>query len=661
MKFKYFFTLVLFPVFLIGQSEKEIKSEIQDVTVFTTGAQVSRSAKVTLARGVNYLVFRDLSPVLDEKSLQFKADGDLTILSLNFDIRFDEALQARRDKAVSLNKQLGDLADQVRTKKDLLAVSVQEEQVLLSNTDFDIWKDMSVTQLQQGVDFVRNRMTEIRQRKQRLENEIDDINAQRQKVVNQLQELRIQDAKPFGAMVVRLKSDMARTVDADISYVVADAGWEPYYDFRVEDVSKPLQIAYKAKVHQNTGEDWESVNLTLSTGNPYEAGRLPELNPWYLNFINSSYYQQSRPTPAPQRQGKVGTFRGLVTDAQTGEAIPFANVVALDQQGSVVNGVASDVDGNFQLKVDQPAQRLEVSFIGYNKYSTTITDASKFYQVKLIENSSSLNDVVVTYDKPLTQRSSRAVQGSDVTQMAVRDIGQVRSQTEPSFGSGGTFRNERYASKPAALQEFKISRNQVNLKFEIDQAYDIPSDGEQYKVAVKEYEKEANYLYRAVPKLNEHAFLTAAFTDWEDLNLMNGSAGIYYEDTYLGETYLNVEEAGDTLKVSLGKDENIVVLRKSLSQKESKNFFGSKKEEHFHYEIKVRNNKPTALKLEIIDQFPVSGNDEISVERVESSEGEVEDKTGIITWEFELEPKEEKKIDLIYKVRYPKDRMINIR
>lgn len=676
MKLFRFFLAFLIPVVSLAQREIPVQSDIKDVTVFTTGAEVSRSARISLGKGTNELAFEDLSPVLDEKSLQFNAGGGLTILSIKYEVRFDESTQARKDKAALLNKQLKDLGNQVASKKDLLAVAVNEEQVLMANTDFDVWKDMSVAQLQQGVDLVRTRLTDIKQRKQKLRSDIDDLNEARQKVVNQLQEMRIADAKPKGVIVVKLSSEVAKTVDANISYVVADAGWEPYYDLRVNDVSQPLKIEYKAKVHQNTGEDWKNVNLTLSTGNPYQEGKLPELNPWFLNFISGNYYQQRQIQPQPQTPGKTGTFRGVVLDAQSGEAIPFANVVALNQQNALIAGTTTDLDGRFSLEVNSPATYLKVDFIGYNSFTQSLQDPSQFNTIKLTESAEELDEVVVTYQAPLLDktrvrgaRDERTVNYIDgvnvrgnqnIPQAALSQEEVITGGIPAQYGNAveGVISSTR---KNVGYQQFRISQNPVNLKFEVAIPYDIPSDGDDYKVAVANYEKDANFLYRAVPKLNDHAFLTASLTDWEELNLLNGYAGIYLEGTYLGETYLNVEDASDTLQVSLGKDENIVVQRNSVKQKEGTRFFSNKKEEVFQYEIKVRNNKAAALMLEIKDQFPVSGNDEITVERVESSGGKVDEKTGIITWQFTLQPKEEKKLDLIYKVRYPKGRMVNLR
>lgn len=639
-------------LFVSAQTETAIKSTIKEVTVFNRGAELTRTAAVNLKVGNNLLVFRNLSPVLDEKSLQFSAEGSFSVLALNYEIRYNEQLE-KKQQAANLNKQLGDLADEVKIKKDRLAICVSEEQVLVNNTDFDTWTNMNVAQLEQGVDFVKRRLILIKQEKHNLRNEIEELNKKRQKTVNELQEIRITESKPEGVVLVKVLAEKAQNLTANLSYVVADATWEPYYDLRVENTSSPLNIQYKAKVSQNTGEDWDDVKLALSTGNPYEDGKLPVLNPWYLNY-SSSRYNRAIALPAPQRNGITGTLSGIVVDNLSAEAIPYANVVALNQNGNIISGISTDVDGKFKLELKEPAQRLEVSFIGYNKYSQ-ILNADQFYTVKLSEASEQLSEVVISYERPRRDKSnsSSTVESEAIYNMATRDVKTI----------SGKLAGVSVGGKPSQFgdaQEFKISQNPVNLKFEVALPYDVPSDGQQYRVAIKEYAKEADYLYQAVPKLNKNAFLTAEITEWEELNLLDGSAGIYYEGTYLGETELKVSEASDTLKISLGKDQNIVVQRNTAEETESKSFLSGKRSERFHYVLQVRNNKTGTMRLEIKDQFPISGNTEITVDREESTGGKVDDKTGIVTWDVTLQPKDEKKIDLIYTIKYPKNRTINV-
>ena len=649
----------ILPFIGFAAEEVSIKSSINRVTVFTLGAEVSREISMNIKTGENVLAFEGLSPILDEKSIQFTADGDLSIVSINYEIRYPESTSAQKLEAQALSKKLEDFQEQLREQNDILVVSKREEEILLANTDFDIWKDMNSVELKQGMDLVRTRLTEIKKIQRQARKQIDTINLERQKVINKLTEMRIEDAKPDGVLVVKLDAKRAFSTKGKITYVVADAGWEPYYDLRVEDISKPLRIEYKAKVYQKTGEKWDDVKITLSTGNPYESGQLPQLDPWFLNFISQGYYQNQNRPVTPQKGGFTGDFKGVIVDAKTGESLPFVNVVLMDQNRGVIGGSSTDIDGKFTVNANSPITIMEVSFVGYQTQTIYLNEQKRFQTIKMNESAEQLEEVVITYE---AAKVERRVHSEDIVNMAVRDVSSVRAQSAGVTSSGKVFTNERYVDGVKVTGgSFTISQNPVNLKFEVEKPYDIPSDGEQYKVAITEHNKDANYLYRAVPKLNEHAFLTAELTDWEELNLMNGSAGIYLEGTYLGETFLNPEEASDTLAISLGKDENIVVMREAVQMKEGKKFLSSKVEEKFHYEIKVRNNKSAALSLEILDQFPVSANEEITVEREEASDGEVDSKTGLVTWKFTLQPKEEKKLDLKYNVRYPKGRMVNLK
>ncbi|MDZ7845595.1 MAG: DUF4139 domain-containing protein [Owenweeksia sp.] len=78
----------------------------------------------------------------------------------------------------------------------------------------------------------------------------------------------------------------------------------------------------------------------------------------------------------------------------------------------------------------------------------------------------------------------------------------------------------------------------------------------------------------------------------------------------------------------------------------TRNFRAEKRRSYCAYKILVRNNKSSEINLEIMDRFPVSPNSEIEVERLESSNGKVEEKSGIITWDHTLTPAEERALDL---------------
>lgn len=75
----------LFTILAYSQEIKEtsFKSEIQEVTVFLSGAQIFETASGQISAGESFILIKGLSPYVDEKSIQVKGMGDFTIQAVN--------------------------------------------------------------------------------------------------------------------------------------------------------------------------------------------------------------------------------------------------------------------------------------------------------------------------------------------------------------------------------------------------------------------------------------------------------------------------------------------------------------------------------------------------------------------------------------------------
>ena len=111
------------------------------------------------------------------------------------------------------------------------------------------------------------------------------------------------------------------------------------------------------------------------------------------------------------------TVKGKVTDAQTNEGIPGANVVVK----GTTNGTITDPDGNYALSVPSDAT-LEFSFIGYAPQEVLVKGKSVI-DVKLAVSSQELDEVVAigygTVKKRDITGSVASVQGSDLQKIPV--------------------------------------------------------------------------------------------------------------------------------------------------------------------------------------------------------------------------------------------------
>ncbi len=203
-----------------------------------------------------------------------------------------------------------------------------------------------------------------------------------------------------------------------------------------------------------------------------------------------------------------------------------------------------------------------------------------------------------------------------------------------------------------------VNENTLNVSFEVQLRHTIPTDGQYHLVDMQDYKVDAEYDYHSVPKLDKGAFLLAKITDWGNLNLLPGNANIFFDDTYVGQSHINPVTTADTLLLSFGRDEQIQVKRMELNDLSETNFLGNKRIETKTYEISIRNNKGTTAHIEILDQIPISQNEEIEVKLIDKDGAEYTEKYGKVLWRLDVKPRETKKLKLVYSVKYPKNRLV---
>jgi uncharacterized protein (TIGR02231 family) len=199
---------------------------------------------------------------------------------------------------------------------------------------------------------------------------------------------------------------------------------------------------------------------------------------------------------------------------------------------------------------------------------------------------------------------------------------------------------------------------ETTITFDIAIPYSISSDGKVQTVEIQRVTVPADYKYVTLPKLSPLAYLTANLTDWAKLSLQSGEATLYFENSFVGKSYLNVNQLTDTLTVSLGTDNSILVKREKRKDFTSRKVIGSNKTETYSFLITIRNNKSNSVKITLNDQLPVSSNSGISVDALELTGGKYKPESGEVKWDLEIKPQETKQIILTYSVKYPKDKTV---
>ena len=199
---------------------------------------------------------------------------------------------------------------------------------------------------------------------------------------------------------------------------------------------------------------------------------------------------------------------------------------------------------------------------------------------------------------------------------------------------------------------------ETTITFDIAIPYTIPSDGKLQTVEIQRLSALADYKYVTLPKLSPLAYLTANITDWAKLSLQSGEATLYFENSFVGKSTLNVTQLTDTLTISLGTDNSILVKREKRKDFTSRKVIGSNRTDTHSFLLTIRNNKSNPVKIILNDQVPVSSNSGITIDAIELSGGKMDKQTGEIKWDLEIKPQETRQIVLTYSVKYPKDKTI---
>ncbi|MBL7835820.1 MAG: mucoidy inhibitor MuiA family protein [Cyclobacteriaceae bacterium] len=616
MRFLLTTTLVLGTLLSYAQNfkEKELKTEIREVTVFLKGAQIFETGSVVIPQGNTILRVKGLSSFVDEKSIQVKATGDFTILSVNHSLNHLEELQ-KNEKADSLTKVTEAIYLAVSYENARLAVLKEKQSILNENKKLRGQNsETPIAQLKQTMDFYEAEVSKIKTEEIKINKSIEAKNAEISALQRQLQELYTLRVWPSGEITIRVNADTQTSGKFTITYMVDNAGWYPKYDVRVKDINSPLQLIYKAELFQNTGIDWKNVKLRFSNGSPNQSGMVPTLMPWnltyarYTNLQPKTYYGLDA----------VRSVQGRVTSADDGSPLPGVSVLV---KGSTI-GTQTDGDGNYALTLPNGATDLTFSFISLKSQTVKINRSE--IDVAMESDAATLNEVVVVASGLTVQRRELGNQATTVRGRATQPL------------------------------TTNVIENQTTVEIEIATPYSVKSNGEKLMIDLKKYDIDALYEYYAIPKLDKDAFLMARIINWDQYSLLEGEANLYFEDAFVGRSILDAKSLQDTLSISLGRDRSIVISREKNEQFSKRKVLSGSIQETKGFKLVVRNKKSQSINLTVFDQVPVSIIDDITVTLVELSKGKFDKKTGQVAWELNIDPQQQKELNLQYEVKYPK-------
>lgn len=310
-------------------------SRITAVKLFTNRAEITRISKIKLQKGLNTILIEGLPDNLYDWSIRGSLPEKYNGKIMAMEISRQALLEKRRKRITEIELKLEELRDVDAGLADDLTNIKGQEDFINSINEFtrqtaskdlqtrmpqtDLWSNTidytakKKKELQNSSRAIQKKRRDLAKEIQKWEFELvqiggssyfssyQKINRAMEKNIAQTQVQQYSDVTDQYAqqqsylqsdtsgiatekrLLLSIYSASEEETDFSLTYMIPNTYWHMMYDFRASKKNEDIDVILYANIFQKTGEDWEGINLSLSTGEPLTNIALPYLPPWYLN------------------------------------------------------------------------------------------------------------------------------------------------------------------------------------------------------------------------------------------------------------------------------------------------------------------------------------------------------------------------------------------
>lgn len=534
-------------------------SSIASVTVFPSGAEVVRTARVTIPKGTHRVVLDHLPAEAVAGSIRVDGKSTLALEIGSVDTRrmFLTEKEAARTEAERkrLEAEIEKTEDEKRIAEARIAATDTQKALVgnlanLPNRPPLPTGSSAAASEDWGtiLSLMDASLKDIARNRGEAEVAIRVLDRKLEELRNTLSSLAPEQEERT-EVAIAVKADAPLEADLTVRYQVGSASWSPSYDARLATGSKTkaplLEIIRRATITQRTGEAWDNVAVQLATTRPSAGTSAPELSTMTVDY-----------TPEP---------RPVVM----APAAPAARAM-------------KRMDGAIPEAAEMAAGRGGV-------------------------------DKIAAMDAPEPVQATRA------------------------------------------MAEVQVAAFQAT--YTVPGRASVPANGEAKALDLATDRFEPSLVARTVPKRDAKAYLYAKLEVPRGSPLLPGSVALFRDGTFVGNGNLPLLAGGEKHELGFGADDLVRVRHAIAEEKRGETgLISSSKTDERNYKLSVKNMHERAVDVSVLDQLPVSKNEEIKVEmtgRLAPTRRDLENKRGVLAWDMKLEPDEEKVIEFGYRVVWP--------
>jgi len=266
------------------------EGRVTEVPLYRGQAQVTRTVPVEGAAGRVEIVVGNLPEQIVPNSLFAEGGDAVEVRAVRFRTR--AVGEEPREEVRALDKQIVDSQQQLELAQKRQALLVKRTEYLAKLEAFvaptaqtDLTKGvLDAEALERLTAFTFAQHDTIATEEVQLANQIRELGEQIELLNRQKAELTAGASQTIREAVVFLQKTAEAPAEIRLNYLVANCGWSPSYTMRAGGDRKQIRVEYNALIHQLTGEDWNDVELTLSTATPALSASGPGLAPFRVTL-----------------------------------------------------------------------------------------------------------------------------------------------------------------------------------------------------------------------------------------------------------------------------------------------------------------------------------------------------------------------------------------
>jgi hypothetical protein len=581
--------LIEFQSAAVGAAEPvTTEGRVVAITVYQGQALVTRELDVPGAEGLLEVVVTNLPEnVLPGSLFAEPADG-VQVRSVRYRARPIEE---------DVREEVRELDQKIQAVQDQLAAVAQERELLKQRKSYltqleNFTAATSQQELKSGVlnaetlkdltQFIFTERDTIAKRELELARE-ERTHAQERDLLNRQREtIAAGSARTVREAVVFINAPKPGAAKLRLSYLVSNASWTPSYNVRANDARDEITVEYNASIQQMSGEDWNDVEMVLSTATPSLVATAPKIVPLPIKLGELAQNVPGMTAAANYKQVQQSLAQ---LDRQRGTE-PFAD------QGARNAPAAGRVDA-FAYGVSGMGGGAAGGVGGwdFNSSITASTDAG-------------LN------------RAACELQLLDFN----NSLSELRSEEAKSI----------------------VSTEGVSVSYQLANRTSLPSRSDRQLIQIASMPFKADFYRLASPVLTTFVYEEARLTNSSERVLLAGPVATFVGGQFVGRGALPTVTVGESFTVGLGIDSSLRAARELVKKEERVQ--GGNRVVDFTYELSLENFGGEATKVRLLDRLPTVGEDDIKVTLVKSDVPVSDDaayqltdrKDGILRWDVEV-------------------------